>query len=185
MDRNQALALMEKHLESEALRRHSLASEAVLRALALRLGKGAEEAERWGILGLLHDLDYQETENSPERHGRRTAELLADSGLAPEELEAIARHNAEMLGLTRETELDLAVTCGEVVTGLISAAALVQPDRKVASVKPSSAVRKMKDKGFARSVNRGHIKLCEQLGLPLLDFMTLAVEAMGGLENEN
>ena len=88
-----------------------------------------------------------------------------------------------MLGLSRETELDLALTCGEVVTGLIAASALVQPDKKIASVKPASAVKKMKDKAFARSVNRDHIKLCEKLGLPLLDFMTLAVEAMAELES--
>lgn len=178
MDRADAVALMEKHLESEALRRHSLASEAVMRALARRLGKNEEEAGRWALLGLLHDLDYGETEAEPSRHGLMTVEYLADKGFSPEELEAIKRHNAEMLGLGRETELDLALTCGEVVTGLIAAAAMVQPDRKIASVKPSSAVKKMKDKAFARSVNREHIRLCEKLGLPLADFMALAVEAM-------
>lgn len=183
MNRSEALALMEKHLSSETLRRHSLASEAVLRALARKLGKSEEEAERWAILGLLHDLDYGETENEPHRHGLKTVEYLSDSGFSPEELEAIKRHNAEELGLKRENELDLALTCGEVVTGLIAASALVQPDKKIASVKPSSAVKKMKDKTFARSVNRDHIRLCEQLSLPLLDFMTLAVEAMAEMES--
>ena len=183
MDRAEALTLMEKHLSSETLRRHSLASEAVLRALARKLGKSEEEAERWAVLGLLHDLDYGETENDPHQHGLKTVEYLADSGFSVGELEAVKRHNAEMLGLERETELDLALTCGEVVTGLIAASALVQPDKKIASVKPSSAVKKMKDKAFARSVNRDHIRLCEQLGLPLLDFMTLAVEAMAEMES--
>ncbi len=182
MERSAALALMEEHLPSEALRRHSLASEAVLRALASRLGKSETETERWGLLGLLHDLDYAETENAPERHGRRTVELLDGRGFSPEELAAIARHNAEMLGLERETDLDLALTCGEVVTGLITAAALVQPDRRVASVKPASAIKKMKDKTFARSVNRDHIRLCERIGLPLAEFMALAVEALAELE---
>lgn len=182
MDRAEALSLMEKHLQSESLRRHSLASEAVMRALALKLGKSCEESERWGILGLLHDLDYAETESSPDLHGLKTAEYLAESDLTAAELEAIKRHNAEMLGLKRETELDLALTCGEVVTGLIAASALVQPDKKIASVKPSSAVKKMKDKTFARSVNRDHIRLCEQLGLPLADFMDMAVAAMAEME---
>ena len=183
MDHNEAVALMEKHLESDALRRHSLASEMVVRALALHLGKAPEEAERWGLLGLLHDLDYAETENNPELHGLKTVEYLADLGFTPEELAAISRHNAEMLGMTRESDLDLALTCGEVVTGLITAAALVQPDKKISSVKPASAVKKMKDKTFARSVNREHIKLCESLGLPLIDFMTLAVSAMSRLDD--
>jgi Predicted hydrolase (HD superfamily) len=185
MNRSEAAALMEKHLESETLRRHCLASELVMRALALRLGKDEAEAERWGVLGLLHDLDYAETEHNPELHGLKTAEYLAGQDFSPEELLAIKRHNAEMLGLSRETELDLALTCGEVVTGLVAAAALVQPDKKIASVKPASAVKKMKDKGFARSVNRDHIKLCEQLGLPLADFMTLAVSAMTVLDGDN
>lgn len=174
---------MEKHLTSEALRRHSLASEAVLRALARKLGRNEEEVERWGLLGLLHDLDYGETESNPQLYGLKTVEYLDESGFSVDELAAIKRHNAEMLGLERETELDLALTCGEVVTGLIAASALVQPDKKIASVKPSSAVKKMKDKTFARSVNRDHIKLCEKLGLPLLDFMTLAVEAMAEMES--
>jgi len=185
MDRSEAVALMEKHLESEALRRHCLASELVMRALALRLGKSEAEAERWAVLGLLHDLDYAETENNPELHGLKTSEYLDGQDFAPEELMAIKRHNAEMLGLARETELDLALTCGEVVTGLIAAAALVQPDKKIASVKPASAVKKMKDKGFARSVNRDHIKLCEQIGLPLAEFMTLAVSAMTVLDGDH
>lgn len=184
MDRTEAFNLMREYLESESLRRHSLASEAVMRALALRLGKPETEVERWGLLGLLHDLDYGLTESSPDRHGLTTVELLAERGFTDKELAAIKRHNAEMLGLTRETELDLALTAGEVVTGLIAAAALVQPDKKVASVKPSSAVKKMKDKAFARSVNRDHIKLCEHLGLSLIDFITLAVEAMAALDRE-
>lgn len=182
MDRAAALALMEERLASDSLRRHSLASEAVMRALALKLGKDEETARRWSILGLLHDLDYAETENEPERHGLETAAWLQEYDFSPEELEAIKRHNAEMLGLTRESELDLALTCAEVVTGLIAASAMVQPDKKIASVKPASAVKKMKDKAFARSVNRDHIRLCEQLGLPLIDFMTLAAEAMTEME---
>lgn len=183
MDRGAALELMEKHLTSEALRRHSLASELVMRSLARHLGRDESQADRWALVGLLHDLDYEETENTPELHGLKTADYLADSGLTAEELTAIKKHNAEMLGLTRETELDLALTCGEVVTGLIAAAAMVQPDKKIASVKPASAVKKMKDKSFARSVNRDHIKLCEQLSLPLGDFMALAVEAMLPLDD--
>lgn len=184
MNRPEAFELMTKHLQSESLRRHSLASEAVMRALALKLGKNEQEAERWAILGLLHDLDYGETENAPELHGLKTVEYLDGFDFTPEELMAIKRHNAEMLGLTRETELDLALTCGECVTGLIAAAAMVQPDKKIASVKPASAIKKMKDKAFARSVNRDFIKLCENIGLPLADFMVLAVSAMAEQEAE-
>jgi predicted hydrolase (HD superfamily) len=182
MDKQSATLLMEKHLESPALRRHSLASGAVMTALAGHFAKSAEETERWAVLGIVHDLDYAETESDPALHGLKSVELLAGLGFSEEELNAIKRHNAESLGLTRETELDFALTCGEVVTGLIIAASMVQPDKKIASVKASSVVKKMKDKAFARSVNRDHIKLCEQIGLPLADFIALAIRAMADEE---
>lgn len=182
MDINEATALMESRLQSPALRRHSLYAGAVMAALAARLGKTPEEAARWRVLGVLHDLDYGETEKTPEAHGLKTVEALAGQGFTEDELNAIKRHNAECLGLARQTELDYALTCGEVVTGLIVAASLVHPDKKVASVKPASAVKKMKDKAFARSVSREHIRLCEKLGLPLADFMALAVGAMAEAE---
>ncbi len=184
MDRQSAVLLMEEHLQSPALRRHSLSSGAVMAALAGHLGKSPEETERWAVLGILHDLDYAETEKEPERHGARSAELLAERGFGDGELEAIKRHNAECLGLARETELDFALTSSEVVTGIIQAAALVQPDKKIASVKPASVIKKMKDKTFARSVNRDHIKLCEKIGLPLADFIALAAGAMTEWEAE-
>ena len=182
MDKQAAAALMEEHLQSPALRRHSLASGAVMEALAGHLGKSAGEAERWAALGIVHDLDYARTETTPELHGLKSVELLAGCGFSEEELNAVKRHNAEMLGLERETELDFALTCGEVVTGMIVAASLVQPDKKIASVKPSSVVKKMKDKAFARSVNRDHIRLCERIGLPLADFIALAAKAMAEQE---
>lgn len=159
-----------------------MASGAVMEALAGHLGKSAEEKERWAALGIVHDLDYGETESTPELHGLKSVELLAGQGFTEEELAAIKRHNAECLGLTRETELDFALTSGEVVTGLIAAASLVQPDKKIASVKPASVVKKMKDKAFARSVNRDHIKLCERIGIALPDFIALATAAMTAQE---
>ncbi|MDR1922070.1 MAG: hydrolase [Candidatus Adiutrix sp.] len=184
MNRDEALALVERHLGSSAnLMRHSLASEAVLRALALKLGKPADEAERWALLGLLHDLDYMETADEPQNHGPITVQRLGDGGFSPEELMAISRHNAEVLGLKRESDLDLALTAGEVVTGLIVAAALVRPDKKISELKASSVIKKMKDKAFARSVNRDHIRLCEQIGLPLADFVALAITAMSAIED--
>ena len=91
---------------------------------------------------------------------------------------AIARHNAEALGLTRETRLDFALTCAETITGLIVAAALVHPDKKIASVKVKSIRKRMKSKDFARNVNRDHIALCEEIGLPLNDFIEMSLRAM-------
>ncbi len=175
MDRSQALALLREHCPDQRLQRHCLASEAVLKALARRLG---HDEELWGLAGLLHDLDYDETAQDMARHGLVSAEVLAPLGLPAEALGAIKAHNAENLGLSRSSPLDIALTCGETITGLVMATAMVYPDKKLSSVKPKSVVKRMKEKAFAASVNRDHILLCEQLGVPLADFAALAVAAM-------
>ena len=184
MQRDEALNLMEANLPSASLRKHSLASEAVMKALARQLGKNADETARWGVLGLLHDLDYEQTQDSPNRHGLVSVEMLKDKGFEPEELLAIQRHNAEALGLERLSQLDNALTCAEVVTGLITAAALVHPEKKLSAVKASSVVKKMKDKAFARSVNRDHIKLCTEIGMETPAFVALALTAMTEISTE-
>jgi len=181
MDRAQALDLLKKHCHDERLFRHALASEAVLKALALRLG---QDPAAWGLAGLLHDLDYDQTAGDMTRHGLVTAELLAPHGLPAETIAAIKAHNAENLGLARVAPLDLALTCGETITGLVTATAYVHPDKKLASVKPKSVVKRMKEKAFAASVNRDHIRLCEQLGIPLDQFAALAVAAMRGVSDD-
>ena len=181
MDRAQARALMERALGDERLRRHCLASAAVLAALARRLG---QDPEAWAVAGLLHDLDYDQTQQDMARHGLVSAAMLEPLGLEPEIIAAIKAHNAENLGLARLTPLDFALTCGETITGLIAATALVYPDKKLASVKPKSVVKRMKEKAFAASVNRDHVLLCGQLGLDLNDFAALALAAMQEISDE-
>jgi putative nucleotidyltransferase with HDIG domain len=181
VDRAQARALMEANLSDPRLRRHCLASAAVLAALARRLG---QDPDPWAVAGMLHDLDYDQTAQDMARHGLVTAELLAPLGLAPEITAAIKAHNAESLGLTRSTPLDFALTCGETITGLVTATAMVLPDKRLAGVKPKSVVKRMKEKAFAASVNRGHILLCAELGLELGEFAALAVAAMAEISDE-
>ncbi len=181
MDRVGARALMERSLADERLRRHSLASAAVCAALARRLG---HDPESWAVAGLLHDLDYDQTAGDMARHGLLTAEMLAPLGVDPAVIAAIKAHNAENLGLTRSTPLDFALTCGETITGLVMATAMVYPDKKLMSVKPKSVVKRMKEKAFAASVNRGHILLCAELGLSLEEFAALAVTAMREISDQ-
>lgn len=175
MDRAAALALLQEHCPDERLRRHCLAAEAVLVALARRLG---HDPELWGLAGLLHDLGYEQTAQDMAR------QMLEPLGLPAEVLTAIEAHNAEKLRLTRSTPLDIALTCGETITGLVMATALVYPDKKLASVKAKSVVKRMKEKAFAASVNRDHIRLCEQLGIPLAEFAQLAVAALQPISDE-
>jgi uncharacterized protein len=173
--RDEAAKLMEDYLQSDSLRKHCYASEAVMRAMAGRLGY---DPDLWGIIGLLHDIDYEETKDQPSRHGLKTAEILKARGIKDEVIEAIKAHNAEALGIERKTDVDFAITCSECITGMVVATALVYPDKKISSVKPSSITKRMKQKEFARSVNRDHIRKCEQVKIPLEEFAELSLKAM-------
>jgi uncharacterized protein len=175
MTRDDALELLGSHVKADNLKKHCLATEVIMRELALRLG---QDSELWGHIGLLHDLDFEYTKHHPETHGRRTVELLAPYGLPEEALDAVLRHNAEALGLERKTILDYALTCAETITGLVVAAALVHPDRRIESLNPPSVRKRMKSKDFARSVNRDHVALCERINIPLTDFVELSIKAM-------
>lgn len=143
-----------------------------------------QDRELWGNLGLLHDLDFEYTRDNPAAHGLKTVELLAPYGLPVEAMNAVLRHNAEALGLQRETVLDYALTCAETITGLIVAAALVHPDRKIRSLNPASVRKRMKSKDFARSVNRDHVNFCERINIPLMDFIALSIGAMASISDE-
>ncbi|HMK36708.1 MAG TPA: HDIG domain-containing protein [Desulfomonilaceae bacterium] len=176
--REEALALMEHHLEADSMRKHSLASEAIMRALAPRFGA---DPEMWGLTGLLHDLDYNETRDHMQQHTLLTEKILEEKGVDPQIRDAIKYHNAENLGLTRKDPIHFALTAAETITGMLVAATLVNPDKKIASVKSKSVKKRMKAKEFARSVNRDHILLCEHIGIPLDDFIAISLEAMSGI----
>jgi putative nucleotidyltransferase with HDIG domain len=181
MDRDAALTLLADHIEQDNLKKHCLATEAVMRHLAKRLGY---DEETWGLAGLLHDLDYNATKDDMARHGLLTAEILEGLGVGPEIIAAIKAHNADNLGLSRCTSIDFALTAGETITGLIVAVALVYPDKRLKSVKPSSVVKRMKEAHFARTVNREHILLCEKLGLDLPEFVQVSLSAMAAIDND-
>jgi uncharacterized domain HDIG len=167
--------LFNERVTADNLRKHCQATRAIMEKLAERLG---ENKVIWGWAGLLHDLDFEETKDAPEKHGLVTARLLAEQGVNETIISAIKAHNAEALGIPRVSALDYALSCGETVTGLIVAAALVRPDRKLAGVEPKTIRKRMKEKAFARNVNRERIMLCEYLGLSLDEFISLSLEAM-------
>lgn len=179
LSRDEAFTLLTRHVQDAQLITHSLESEAVLAALARRLGK---DEILWGLVGLLHDLDYATTKNNPERHGLDSAELLA--GLLPEEaLTAIRAHNGERTGIAPTADLDFALRCGETVTGLIHTNALVRPAR-MEGMDAKSLKKKMKDKAFAASVCRETIGECQRLGLEQAEFFTLAVAAVAAIADQ-
>lgn len=177
--REQALQLLHQYIKNERMIAHSLASEAVMRALAIRLGR---DADKWGIAGLLHDLDSEITDD--RRHGLETARILTEMGVDEEVTDAIKMHNEMAVGVERNNEFQHALAAAETITGLITATAMVYPDKKVGSVKPKSVVKRMKEKAFAASVNRESIRECEKIGIPLDEFAALAVAAMAGIAEE-
>jgi putative nucleotidyltransferase with HDIG domain len=160
---------------------HSLSSEAVLRALARRLGR---DEEKWALAGLLHDIDVELTNADPKVHSQKARELLADFALDEDVLDAISMHNEIATGKARETEFQHALAAGETVTGLIYATALVYPDKKIAPVKPKSIVKRMKQKAFAASVSRDIIMECEMIGIPLPEFVEISLDAMKEIGEE-
>ncbi len=181
LDRKRALELLEKHIENISLRRHCLATEAIMRSLAEKL---EEDSDVWGLTGLLHDLDFEKTSDEPSRHGKVTAEILKSEGVPECIYSAIMEHNAEELGIERTTKMGIALAASESITGLVVATALVMPSKKLADVKPSSVVKRMKKKDFARNVNREIIRECESLGIPLDKFAENSVDAMSRISSD-
>ena len=181
MKREEALILLLEYVKNENLRKHCLASEAVLRAAAKTLG---ENEERWALAGLLHDLDSELVNANPKIHGLETARILEEKGFDNEIIEAIKLHNEEATGLPRTTVFHHALSAGETITGLITATTLVYPDKKLASVKAKSIRKRMKEKNFAASVDRDKIRECEQAGIPLDEFIDLSLEAMRGISED-
>lgn len=180
--REEAMDLLHKHLKSENLRKHCYATEAVMRRLAREKG---EDEDLWGLAGLMHDLDLELCGNDMSVHADVAARMLAELGAPPEMIDAVRMHNAEGLGLgERRTVLQHALAAAETVTGLIVAAALVLPDRKLSGVKASSLRKRMKEKAFARGARREVIMECEEAGFPLDDFLALALSAMQDISDE-
>jgi len=178
---DQARQLFYQYVKTDNLIKHCLASEAIMRALAKRFG---EDQALWGVAGLLHDLDFEETKEDPSAHTLKTAQILTEQGINPTIIGAIKAHNAEALGIQRTRPIDFALTAAENITGLIVATALVYPDKKLASVKASSVIKRMKEKAFAKNVRREAILECERIGLSLGEFVEIGLKAMQEISQE-
>jgi len=154
--RTEALELVTQTLNNENLVKHCLATEAVLRKLAVHFG---EDPDKWGLAGLLHDLDA-ETQPDLSNHTHETADILGKKGVDPEIINAISMHNELAQDRTRSTRFEHALAAGETITGLVIATALVYPDKKLASVKTKSVRKRIKEKQFAAGANREIILEC-------------------------
>ena len=181
MKREEAINLLNEYIKNPKMINHCLASEVVLKAMAKRLGR---DEEKWGLAGLLHDLDVEMVNANPKIHGLETARILEEKGIDAEIVDAIKMHNEEATGLDRTTEFQHALSAGETITGMVIATTLVYPDKKMASVKPKSITKRMKQSAFAASVSRENIMECEKIGIPLSEFAALSLEAMQTISDE-
>lgn len=177
--RDEALAIVHEYTASDSLRKHMLAVEAAMRAYAERFG---EEVERWGLAGLVHDFDYErfpnEAHSPTEEHPAEGVRILRSKGFPEDILEAILGHG-NYTGVPRESKMSKTLFAVDELTGLITATALVRPSKSVMEVEAKSVKKKMKDKAFARGVNRDDvINGAADLGVDLDEHIDFVIKAM-------
>lgn len=175
LSKEEALGILKANIGNENLRKHHYAVGAAMRALA---GEFGGDPDKWEIVGLLHDADYEETRDDPDRHAAVIAQKLEKRGVAEDIVRAIKAHNYERLGVMPETDMEWSlVTCDD-LTGLIVAVALVHPT-KLAGVSVESVMKKFDSQSFASGADRERIRLCEEkLDMPLESFVAIVLEAM-------
>jgi len=178
--RDEALALLQEYNENEALIRHALAVEAVMRYAARKRG---QDEVQWGVIGLVHDLDY---ERFPERHCHKTEEILRQRGWPEEYIRAVLSHGWGICtDVEPQSELEKVLYAMDELTGLVAATALVRPSRSVLDMKPKSVKKKWKDKSFAAGVSREIIeKGATMLGVELSELIDDAIMAMREVAEE-
>lgn len=181
MDREDVLASVKENVTNPNLIKHMLAAEAVMKALAQKLGENEHE---WGLTGLLHDIDIELTKGDMQTHSQLGADLAHELGASDAMAHAILAHN-ETHGVPLETKLDKAMICADPLTGLITAAALIRPDKKLAGVTLESIKKRFKEARFAAGVNREQISACSVLlGLSLDEFIQTGLTAMQDIAAE-
>lgn len=186
-ERKKAIELLDKYVKDRIIRLHMIETEAIMRALARHLRENEEE---WGIIGLLHDIDWDLTKEKPSEHCVKAVDILKSEGADDFLIEKIISHGYghEIIPAysekKREGNLEHCLVAAETLTGLIVASALVQPDKKIASVKPESLKKKFNSPSFAAGCDREIIKECEAVGIPLDEFLKIGLEALAGIAGE-
>lgn len=174
MDRIQAMTLLQSQVTTPNLIKHSLAVEAIMGALAQRFG---EDEPLWRLAGLLHDIDYDLTKDDPSAHSRVGYDMLMAAGVDPRIAYAVKVHN-DVHGDPRVSRMDKSLFCTDPVTGLITAAALIRPEKRLAAVTAPFIMNRFGEKGFARGANRATIRACSEIDLPLDEFVAIGLSAM-------
>jgi putative nucleotidyltransferase with HDIG domain len=179
MEREEALKLLKEHVSQENLFKHMYAVEAIMEETANFL---SEDKEKWRLIGLLHDIDFEKAPE-PEKHCTVAPEILKEK-FDEEFIRAIKAHNFDNLNIQPETKMELALIAADAISGLIIASALILPSKKLADVKVESIAKKFKQKDFARNCSRERILFCEQIGIQKEKFFEIALKALQSISNE-
>ena len=178
MKREEALELVKKHLKNKNLVKHCLAVEACMRAAAVKLG---QDIEQWGLAGLVHDLDYELTEKSPELHTTETVKILKELGIDPVVIHGVEAHAGKV---TCANAMDWSIYSIDPLTGLIIAATLMHPDKKLKSIDLEFVKRRYKEKSFAKGARREEIEECKNIPMDLDEFIAMCLQAMQGIDQD-
>jgi putative nucleotidyltransferase with HDIG domain len=174
LSRDEALILVKKHVSKKNVVYHMIAVEAIMRSVARHFG---EDENKWSLIGLLHDVDYEKTEATPEKHSLLTEEILRGT-VSDEIIRAIKTHNFKHTGVVPETRMEKALIASDAISGLLVACALVMPSKKLADVKVDTVAKKFRDKDFARGAERERILVCEEIGIPRERFFEIALKGL-------
>lgn len=180
VSREEALNILKEKVNNKNMIKHCLAVEAVMEGLARRLN---QDIEGWSLAGLLHDVDTEIVNNDMMTHSLESGRIMRELGFPEEIVQAVEAHN-EVHGLPRDTILAKALWAADPVTGLIVAAALVHPDRKLKSLNLEFIMKRFKEKWFAKGADREQIKSIQDIGIDLEDFIVLALEQMQGISEQ-
>lgn len=180
LTREEALKLVEKNITRRNIIYHMLAVEAIMRSVARYF---EEDEDCWGLTGLLHDIDYEKTESTFEKHGILAEDILR--GLVSAELiRAIKTHNFLHTHVMPETRMEKALIACDAISGLLVACALVMPSKKLEDVNVETVAKKFKDKDFARGADRERIRVCEEIGIPREKFFEIALNALKSIATQ-
>jgi len=178
MNREEALELVKQNLQNENLVKHCLSVEACMREFAKKFG---EDEDKWGLAGLLHDLDYDTTVDDPDNHTLKTEEILKPFSMDPDIIHAIKAHN-QKAGL--DSKMDIALYTVDPTSGFITACALMHPSKKLENVNLKRMKKRFKEKSFAKGANREQMAECTRMDVELEEFLVVCLAAMQGISGE-
>lgn len=178
--KEKALNMIDDNIDTENLKKHTWAVGQIMKRLAEELDK---DEKKWEILGLVHDLDYEETKDNPENHALKSAEMV--EGMVPDDVvRAIKSHNHKHTSVEPESDMENALIAADAVSGLVVATALVMPNSKLEEARPESVEKKFDDSSFAKNIDRGRILYCEKIGMERDDFLELSLYALQDIDDK-